>query len=81
MRRGLSILRCFPDVLLADHYQGITENWEAGPIYCSEVTGSLIVHMLGVDPTHVRRLPMDAPVTVQGGFCQNATLSLRTARR
>lgn len=55
----------------ADHYQGITENWDAGLIYCSEVTGTLIVHMLGVNAMLVRRLPMDTPVTVQGGDFHN----------
>jgi hypothetical protein len=50
----------------ADHYQGITENWDAGLIYCSEVTARLIIHMLGVNPTLVRRLPMDTPVSLQG---------------
>ncbi len=50
----------------ADHYQGITENWDAGLIYCSEITARLIIHMLGVNPTMVRRLPVDTAVTVQG---------------
>lgn len=50
----------------ADHYQGITERWKAGPIYCSEITGNLVAHMLGVDPQYIHTLPMNEPVTVLG---------------
>ena len=50
----------------ADHYGGLNERWEAGAIFCSEVTGALVDHMLGVDPQYIHRLPMDRPVTVQG---------------
>lgn len=50
----------------ADHYGGLNERWEAGPIFCSDVTGALVAHMLGVDPRYIHKLPMDRPVTVQG---------------
>ena len=60
----------------ADHYTGITENWSAGTIYCSEVTGRLVVHLLGVQPEFVHGLPMDIPVDIQGssskGVCQDS---------
>ncbi len=61
-----ALLHCSHVILGADHYQGITENWDAGLIYCIEVPARLIVHMLGVIPTLVQRLPMNTPVTVRG---------------
>ncbi|KAK9840432.1 hypothetical protein WJX74_009841 [Apatococcus lobatus] len=50
----------------SDHYGGITDNWERGPIYCSPITGRLIVHMLGIKPEFVHELPMDAPCMLEG---------------
>ena len=50
----------------ADHYGGITDNWERGPIYCSPITGRLVVHMLGIKPEYVHELPMDTPCVLQG---------------
>ena len=52
--------------MLADHYQGLSENWSAGPVYCSEVTGKLAMHLCGVPPHYIRTLPMHQPVMVQG---------------
>lgn len=49
-----------------DHYQGLSERWEAGPIFCSEITGALAVHILGISRCHINILPMDTPVDVQG---------------
>ncbi|PCH36378.1 DRMBL-domain-containing protein [Wolfiporia cocos MD-104 SS10] len=48
----------------SDHYTNLSGNWKSGPIYCSEGTANLIVHMLGVDRKWVRPLPMDTPTTV-----------------
>lgn len=50
----------------ADHYTGINENWSAGPIYCSEVTAQLVVHLTGVQQQFVHPLPMEKPVVIQG---------------
>lgn len=50
----------------ADHYTGLSERWEAGPIYCSALTARLIAHMLGVHPRWLRPLPLDAATNIQG---------------
>ena len=52
--------------LRADHYQGLSENWSAGPVYCSEVTGRLAMHLCSVPQHYIRTLPMHKPVMVQG---------------
>ena len=49
-----------------DHYGGLSETWEFGRIYCSEVTARLVQHMLGVQPDLVHVLPMDTPTLVEG---------------
>jgi hypothetical protein len=49
-----------------DHYTGINENWSAGPIYCSEVTAQLVVHLTGVQQQFVHPLPMEKPVAIHG---------------
>ena len=61
--------RIEPCDMLADHYQGLSENWSAGPVYCSEVTGKLAMHLCGVPPHYIRTLPMHRPVMVQGDNC------------
>lgn len=50
----------------ADHYGGITENWSAGPIYCSPITAALVQHLAGVGPQWLHPIPMDTPTVVQG---------------
>ena len=62
--------------LRADHYTGITDTWKEGEIYCSEVTGKLVVYLLGVDPQLVHTLPMNSPQQIQGEhacLCCNST--------
>jgi hypothetical protein len=49
-----------------DHYTGLTENWNAGRIYCSHVTGCLIIHLLGVNPDLITVLPLDQPQDIEG---------------
>lgn len=43
----------------SDHYTNLSATWKHGPIYCSEGTANLIVHMLNVDRKWVHPLPMD----------------------
>ncbi|KAH9893379.1 DRMBL-domain-containing protein [Cubamyces lactineus] len=48
----------------SDHYTNLSANWQSGPIYCSEGTANLIIHMLKVDRKWVHPLPMDVPTTI-----------------
>ncbi|KAI0060674.1 DRMBL-domain-containing protein [Artomyces pyxidatus] len=48
----------------SDHYTNLSSNWKAGPIYCSEGTANLIIHMLAVDRRWVHPLPMDVPTII-----------------
>ncbi|KJE92159.1 hypothetical protein CAOG_03178 [Capsaspora owczarzaki ATCC 30864] len=50
----------------SDHYGGLSKGWRHGPIYCSEATANLAVHVLGVADDMLHRLPMDREVTVDG---------------
>src|ERR1700743_1831300 len=43
----------------SDHYTNLSASWKHGPIYCSQTTANLIIHMLSVDPKWVHPLPMD----------------------
>ncbi|WVO21673.1 uncharacterized protein IAS62_002984 [Cryptococcus decagattii] len=45
----------------SDHYTNLSKSWNNGPIYCSETTANLIIHMLEVDPKWVHGLPNDVP--------------------
>ncbi|KZV74565.1 DRMBL-domain-containing protein [Peniophora sp. CONT] len=48
----------------SDHYTNLSSSWKAGPIYCSEGTANLIIHMLSVDRKWVHPLPMDVPTVI-----------------
>ena len=48
----------------SDHYTNLSANWKSGPIYCSQGTANLIMHMLGVDPKWVHPLPMDVATEI-----------------
>ncbi|KAH9951149.1 DNA repair metallo-beta-lactamase-domain-containing protein [Amylocystis lapponica] len=48
----------------SDHYTNLSSNWKNGPIYCSEGTANLIVHMLAVDRKWVHPLPVDLPTLI-----------------
>ena len=56
----------FRHTQLADHYGGLSDRWEAGMVYCSEMTGRLIKHMLGVRAEFITTLPMDTSCSVHG---------------
>ena len=45
----------------SDHYTNLSKSWKEGPIYCSETTANLIIHMLGVEPHWVHGLPNNVP--------------------
>ncbi|KAJ6620554.1 DNA repair metallo-beta-lactamase-domain-containing protein [Mycena sp. CBHHK59/15] len=48
----------------SDHYTNLSSTWKHGPIYCSEGTANLIIHMLSVDKKWVHALPMDVTTDV-----------------
>ncbi|KAF7356369.1 DNA cross-link repair protein PSO2/SNM1 [Mycena venus] len=48
----------------SDHYTNLSSSWKHGPIYCSEGTANLIIHILSVDKKWVHPLPMDVPTVV-----------------
>ncbi len=49
----------------SDHYGGITSSWNAGTIYCSLPTASLVSQQLGVDKKYIHPLPMNTPTVVE----------------
>ncbi|KAF8557696.1 DRMBL-domain-containing protein [Imleria badia] len=55
----------------SDHYTNLGSKWKSGPIYCSEETAKLIIHMLAVDPRWIHPLPLDTPTMIPdtGGVC------------
>ncbi|KAH9851916.1 DRMBL-domain-containing protein [Lenzites betulinus] len=58
----------------SDHYTNLSANWKNGPIYCSQGTANLIIHMLKVDPKWVHPLPMDIPTVIPNTGGVNVTL-------
>ncbi|CAG8536334.1 11544_t:CDS:2, partial [Scutellospora calospora] len=48
----------------SDHYVGLSQKWSHGPIYCSSVTGNLVIQQLRVKPQYVRKLPMNEEVVI-----------------
>eukprot|EP00045_Choanoeca_perplexa_P016616 m.225524 g.225524 ORF g.225524 m.225524 type:complete len:1472 (+) comp17310_c0_seq1:157-4572(+) len=58
----------------ADHYGGLNEKWQAGPIYCSPATAKLVIEFLEVDPKYIHSLDFDAPHRIG-----NATVTLMDA--
>ncbi|CAG8491430.1 7620_t:CDS:2 [Acaulospora colombiana] len=40
--------------------------WSHGPVYCSVVTGNLVIQQLRVNDRYVKRLPMDEEVEIEG---------------
>jgi hypothetical protein len=53
----------------SDHYTGLRENWDYGPIYCSQVTGKLVVKMTGVSPELIHTLDWETPTIIEGELC------------
>ena len=50
----------------SDHYVGLTANWTHGPIYCSNVTGSLVKSQLKTAAKYVVELDFEKKVPVPG---------------
>ena len=44
----------------------MTANWSHGPIYCSSITGSLVLQQIRVDPELVVILPINQTVNIEG---------------
>ena len=61
----------------ADHYTGLTENWDAGLIFCSAVTGRLVQYMLGIKAQCIQALPMDQPQMLHGELLLQAPAALQ----
>jgi DNA cross-link repair 1A protein len=49
----------------SDHYGGITSSWNAGIIYCSLPTATLVNQQLGVDKKYLHPLPMMTPTVLE----------------
>jgi DNA cross-link repair 1A protein len=58
----------------SDHYTNLSFTWKHGPIYCSQGTANLIVHMLSVDRKWVHPLPMDIPTLIPNSGGVTVTL-------
>jgi hypothetical protein len=68
-------------LLLTDHYAGITENWSAGPIYCSPITAALVQQITSVHRQFLHPLELHEPHQVQGDHstAQHSTAQHSTA--
>ncbi|XP_008828437.1 DNA cross-link repair 1A protein [Nannospalax galili] len=49
----------------SDHYAGLSKNFTL-PVYCSEITGSLLKNKLRVQEQYIHQLPMDTECVVDG---------------
>uniref|UniRef100_UPI00398ED03F DNA cross-link repair 1A protein isoform X2 n=1 Tax=Pristiophorus japonicus TaxID=55135 RepID=UPI00398ED03F len=49
----------------SDHYGGLTKNFKC-PIYCSTITGNLVISKLKVQAQYITRLPMNSECVVDG---------------
>ena len=49
----------------SDHYGGITKTWNAGTIYCSLPTATLVHEQLRVDKKFIHPLPMMTPTVIE----------------
>jgi len=48
----------------SDHYGGINSSWDAGTIYCSLPTATLVSQQLRVDKKYLHPLVMNEPITI-----------------
>ncbi|PKK80943.1 DRMBL-domain-containing protein, partial [Rhizophagus irregularis] len=58
----------------SDHYNGLTSKWSNGLIYCSTVTGNLVIQKLKVARNFVRKLPMNDEVSIDSNNDITVTL-------
>ncbi|KAF8347798.1 DNA repair metallo-beta-lactamase-domain-containing protein [Amanita rubescens] len=70
----------------ADHYTNLSSSWQKGPIYCSEETANLIIHMLSVDKKWANHCPgsclffFEGPQTVDAGDSKYKSPYIGTSR-
>lgn len=58
----------------SDHYIGLTKQWCHGPIFCSKVTGNLVMQQLKVDPKWVVQIDFEKRLEVPG--TQGVTITM-----
>ena len=58
----------------SDHYRGLNSSWKHGQIYCSSVTGNLVIQNLKVNPKYVHKLPMNKRVQIEDHIGLSVTL-------
>ncbi|RIA92792.1 DNA repair metallo-beta-lactamase-domain-containing protein [Glomus cerebriforme] len=58
----------------SDHYGGLTSKWSHGLIYCSTVTGNLVIQQLKVARHFIRKLPMNEEVSIDNNNGTTVTL-------
>eukprot|EP00882_Tetradesmus_deserticola_P015197 GHRQ01016184.1.p1 GENE.GHRQ01016184.1~~GHRQ01016184.1.p1 ORF type:complete len:164 (+),score=44.04 GHRQ01016184.1:130-621(+) len=49
----------------SDHYTGLTENWSAGPIFCSPVTAALARQLCNVPAAFLRPLSLNTTHSIE----------------
>ncbi|KAK9432314.1 beta-lactamase-like protein [Lipomyces doorenjongii] len=72
----------------SDHYGGLSQTWTHGKIYCSEVTGRLVIQQLRVSSEFIVMLPMDerielgkfAVTLIDANHCPGSVLFLFETR-
>ena len=50
----------------SDHYGGLRESFDAGTIYCSQITAKLVVEVLHVPPSRLKPMPLGQKFEVEG---------------
>lgn len=58
----------------SDHYQSLSKTWNAGLIYCSEITANLVHHICGVGRQYLRPLSLNTKHTIPNTNGVTATL-------
>ena len=63
----------------ADHYGGITKQWDKGIIYCSLPTANLVHQQIGVDRKYLHPLPINSTVVLPTGTGKEVQVTLLDA--
>jgi DNA cross-link repair 1A protein len=64
LKRGEKGIKYFLTHFHSDHYGGLTDRWNDGPIYTSTQTAALVVNNLGVDAALVSAVDIGSSITV-----------------